>query len=32
MNIVIIGPIEGIRAAPTIEDERRLEEYGRSER
>ena len=32
MSIVIIGPIEEIRAAPPIEDERRLEEYGRSER
>ena len=31
MSIVIIGPIEEIRAAPPIEDERRLEEYGRSE-
>jgi len=30
MNIVIIGPIDAIRAAPQIEDERTLEEYGRS--
>ena len=30
MNIVVIGPIDEIRAAPPIEDERQLEEYGRS--
>ena len=32
MNIVVIGPLDEIRAAPRIEDERRLEEYGRSGR
>ena len=30
MNIVVIGPIDEIRAAPPIEDERQLEEFGRS--
>ncbi len=32
MNIVVIGPLDAIRAAPTLENEQRLEEYGRSER
>ncbi len=32
MNIVVIGPIDEIRGASPIEDERRLEEYGRSGR
>ena len=30
MNIVVVGPIDEIRAAPPIEGERPLEEYGRS--
>jgi len=30
MTIVVIGPIDEIRAAPPIENERRLDDYGRS--